>query len=379
MEEFCRGCEQKLPIDTWLELPNMPKRAQFFPDKKELKDDKGMNFALKQCPYCGLIQAIGEPVFYYKDVIRAAGVSDEMFSYRKKQFQSWVAHYKLSGKKILEIGCGKGFFMRAMEQTGVIVYGLEHNKDAVNAGNEEGRKIIRGFIENEQYQIPGAPYDGFYCIQFLEHIPKPANFLRGIANNLVDGGIGILEVPNFEKALEKAEYAEFIQDHLLYFTKNSLCNLLERNGFEVLYSESIMQDIILSLIVRKRVPYSAKEFKDTLDKRKLSMRRFLEIRVKQKKKIAVWGASHISLTEISLLDMKDKISCILDSAEFKQNKYAPVTHIPILSPTYLEKGEIQTVIIMAGVYSQEVKKIMERDYPQIEGVIWAQGEFVYEV
>ena len=67
--------------------------------------------------------------------------------------------------------------------------------------------------------------------------------------------------------------------------------------------------------------------------------------------------------------MADKIEYVVDSAKFKQEKYTPATHIPIAAPERLAKNEVQMVIIMAAGYSQEVKQIMEREYPQIESVI----------
>ena len=45
---------------------------------------------------------------------------------------------------------------------------------------------------------------------------------------------------------------------------------------------------------------------------------------------------------------------VVDSAPFKQNRYTPATHIPIISPSELYSEEIDCVIIMAASYSDEV-------------------------
>lgn len=369
MRIICRGCKGKMPDQVLLTYKNMPKSAQFFPDETEVKAEKGVNITLYQCPYCGLIQAVGEPVPYYRDVIRATGVSEEMRVFREKQYQKWVEDYHLNGKKVIEIGCGVGEYMAMMETTGTQVSGIEHLSDSVEKGRKQGHHIIKYFVEDENARIPGAPYDGFYCMNFLEHIPEPGTFLKGIAANLADGAVGLIEVPNFNMMLEKALYSEFIQDHLSYFTKETLCGLLEQNGFEVISCENIWYGYILSAVVRKRKLIDVSRFLESHDKLKTQMDEFLQEQKGAGKKVAVWGAGHQALANLALLNMADKIEFVIDSANFKQDKYTPATHIPIVAPERLTRNEVQMVIIMAAGYSHEVKQIMKKKYPQVESVI----------
>ncbi len=365
----CRGCGHILPEQFLLQYPNMPKSAQFFPDGKEVKTEQGVDIILKQCLFCGLIQAVGNPVSYYRDVIRATGVSDEMGKFREGQYRKWVTKFHLTGKKIIEIGCGKGEYMSYMEKTGAMVYGLEHLQDSVNKGRAEGHEIFQGFLENEEYQIPLAPYDGFYIMNFLEHIPNPGDFLRGIINNLGDGAVGIVEVPNFDMMLKKSLYSEFIQDHLSYFTEDTVRNLLERNGFQVLNCESIWHDYILSVTVKKRLFAQVEGFIRKQEDLKEEIRMFLDQQKKNGKRVAAWGAGHQALANLSLLDMAEDIEYVIDSADFKQNRYTPATHIPIVAPDRLLSGEVQVVIIMAAGFSQEIKQIMNEKFPKVDKVI----------
>lgn len=365
----CRGCRSKIPENILIKYSNMPKSAQFFPLKEEIDLEKGVDIVLLQCPYCGLVQTSGTPVPYYRDVIRAIGVSEEMKKFRKKQFESWVKKYNLGGKSVIEIGCGRGEYMQLMEMTGVKVAGLEHLNDSVQQGNKEGHCIFKGFVENEEYSIPEAPYNAFYTMNFLEHIPEPGTFLCGIAANLTPEAVGIVEVPNLDMILEKSLYSEFIQDHLTYFTKNTLCHILEQNGFEVIQCENIWYGYILSAEVKKRTLISTEGFKDKQKKIKNQIDKYLEEKKQEGKKVAVWGAGHQALANLSQLNMTGSIEYVIDSAVFKQNKYTPATHIPVVSPKTLKNGMVQAVIIMAASYSEEIKRIMEEEYPEIEAVI----------
>ena len=53
----------------------------------------------------------------------------------------------------------------------------------------------------------------------------------------------------------------------------------------------------------------------------------------------------------------DDITFIVDSADFKQGKYSPVMHTPIVSPDTLEDSNVDIVIVMVpGLYPDEVVK-----------------------
>ena len=60
--------------------------------------------------------------------------------------------------------------------------------------------------------------------------------------------------------------------------------------------------------------------------------------------------------------MGDKIKYVVDSAPFKQRKFTPATHIPIVSPDKLISDPVDAIIVMAGSYSDEVVKIVRKEY-----------------
>ena len=78
--------------------------------------------------------------------------------------------------------------------------------------------------------------------------------------------------------------------------------------------------------------------------------------------VAVWGAGHQALAIISLMNLSDKIKYVVDSAPFKQNKFTPATHIPIVSPEQLITEPVDAIIVMAASYSSEVVKIIQQNF-----------------
>ena len=277
----CRVCAQEIAGAPLLEYHNMPKSAQFFPAPSEADTERGVDLRLFVCPYCGMMQLDGEPVPYYREVIRATRVSPEMRAFRVRQFREWIERYQLHGKRIIEIGCGGGEFLSMMEEAGADAEGIEFSEELVRQARAEGLRVHRQFLEEGAEEISGAPYDAFYILSFLEHNPNPCAYLRRIAQNLTEDAVGIVEVPDVDMILREHLYSEFIQDHLLYFTEDTLRRTLEHCGFEVLACTSIWHGYVLSAEVRRRRAPNVSDFLTQQEKVRRSVDVFLsEMEVK---------------------------------------------------------------------------------------------------
>jgi len=338
----------------------MPSVAQYFPDKENLNEDNGIDLIICQCIGCKLVQLNNKPVPYYKEVIRASGVSEEMKEFRLKQFAGIIEKYKLKGKKIIEVGCGGGEYLSIMNELNPNSYGIEYSEKLVEDCIKKGLKVSRNFIENTDDKIENNPFDAFFMLNSLEHLPNINTTLIGIYNNLNDNAIGVVEVPNFDMMLKNNLFSEFTRDHLFYFTKDTLKRTLELNGFEVISCDVVWHDYIISAIVKKRERLSLYHFYEIKEKIKNEINNYID--KYGNKNVAIWGAGHQALALISMTEISDKIKYVIDSAEFKQNKYTPASHIPIVSPEKLDSEPVQAIIIMAASYSDEVSRIIKEKY-----------------
>jgi len=372
IKNTCRVCQQDLFEEPLLIYNNMPKSAQFLPDGNQVKTEKGMDIKVFQCAGCGLVQLNNAPVFYYKEVIRAAAVSQEMHEFRTIQFNAWINKYSLQEKKILEVGCGAGEYISMIPNRGVYVCGIEENQDSVDKCLNQGFDVEKGFIDNEKKILKNAPFDAFFMLNFLEHLVDPNATLKGIWSNLSDDAVGLVEVPNFDMILRQNLFAEFISDHLYYFTKDTFISTLNRNGFDVLECSEIWHDYSISAVVRKRKKTDLSSFYQA--QQQLAYEIDLFLKKFSKDSVVIWGAGHQALAVMALTGLKGKIKYVVDSAEFKQNKYTPATHIPIVSPEMIKETSIEAVIVMAGSYSGEVVEIIFKEYGQTIKVAILEGE-----
>lgn len=358
--EICRVCGAWLYEQPLLSFCNMPGAAQYLPDAATIATDKGQDLDVCQCSGCGLVQLNSPPVAYYREVIRAAAVSLEMKAFRTEQFSRFLARYGLRKKKVLEIGCGRGEFLTLMQECGADAHGLEYGPDAVAACTDRGLKVLCGFPENGTAKLLNAPFDAFFMLNVLEHLPNIPDVLSGIHANLAEGAIGLIEVPNFDMIVENRLFSEFIGDHLYYFTRETLAATLTQNGFELEDCTSVWHNYILSATVRKRKPLDLSDFIRMQKTVTRDLHQFIA-RFDQER-VAVWGAGHQAFAVLSLAQLSGRIRYVIDSAPFKQGHFTPATHIPIVSPAVLDTDPVDAVIVMAGSYSSEVATIIREKH-----------------
>jgi 2-polyprenyl-3-methyl-5-hydroxy-6-metoxy-1,4-benzoquinol methylase len=356
----CRVCGRPFFKEPLLRYEDMPRAAQHFPDEASLGAERGVNLTVCQCSGCGLVQLSEPPVPYFKDVIRAAAVSEPVKAFKREQFSRLIEKYGLQGKKVIEIGCGKGEFLSLWKSLGVQAHGLEHAETSVKHCLENGLSVFQGYVDAVEFQIPNGPFDAFALLMFLEHMPDANASLRGIHNNLAEDAVGLIEVPNFDMVVRNNVFSEFIADHLLYFTRETLQLTLQLNGFEILECSELRDDYVLSVIVRKRRSLDLLAFHAAQDSVRKEIEAFID-RFPQRS-VAIWGAGHQALTMISLTGIADKIRYVVDSAPFKQGKFTPASHLPIVSPDTLKLSPVSALIIMAASYSDEVADIVRQRY-----------------
>jgi len=252
-----------------------------------------------------------------------------------------------------------------MQQCGAPVCGMEYGEEAAGICRRAGFDLWQEFFTTGDEMHPRSGFDGFYVLNFLEHIPDLPAFLAGIRRNLCDGAAGLVEVPNFDMILANSMLTEFSTEHIYYFTAATLRNLLENHGFEVISCRSIWHDYILSAEVKKRsVPdlSGCAALKDRITRQ-------LGYFIAENGPAAFWGAGHQALTALALSGMtREKVPFVVDSSPEKQGRFTYATHIPIVAPEALYRGAVNAVVICCGGYSSEVLEIISTRFSGIQAV-----------
>jgi glycosyltransferase involved in cell wall biosynthesis/ubiquinone/menaquinone biosynthesis C-methylase UbiE len=143
--------------------------------------------------------------------------------------------------KLLDIGCGFGYFLKAAEADGWACEGLEISPEAIeHARGRLGLKIYGRPLS--EMGLPSESYDAVTMWGVLDVLPDPAAALKEIERILSPGGILFVRVNNFAYHRGAFRFASKVIPRFLRvspavihsygFGRTSLASILSRNGFE---------------------------------------------------------------------------------------------------------------------------------------------------
>ena len=352
--QYCRLCKSDINRPALLSMSPFPMAAQYYPDKVEFERDRGITLKEYRCSCCDLLQLCCDPVSYYKEVITAASFSAEARAARLKEISLFSNRFGLHGKSIIEIGSGKGGIVDIMTEAGFNAVGLEFSAESIKYARDQKCNMIEGYLDDLD-ESHDSKYDAFISLNYIEHQPDTKSFINSLARITTEDAVGYITAPNVNYLLKTNTLYEFVADHLVYFTEDTMRRAFESNGFDVIESEIINDENDIAITVKKRKFTNISGIGD-VDELVESLRNFVEHFRINKKKLAVWGAGHRTLALLSIATISD-IAFIVDSADFKQGKYSPVMHSKIVSPETLEESDVDAVIVMVpGLYPDEVVK-----------------------
>ncbi len=100
---------------------------------------------------------------------------------------NWINHLApLSGKRVLDVGCGGGILAESMYFKGAEVTGIDLGDKALNVAKlhqlESGAQVDYRLIAVEKLaeEMP-ASFDVVTCMEMLEHVPEPASVVAACA------------------------------------------------------------------------------------------------------------------------------------------------------------------------------------------------------
>lgn len=140
--------------------------------------------------------------------------------------------------RILDVGCGFGFFLSAAMDDGWRAYGTEVSQSAFHYLEKleipDGQMFMGDVAD---MGLEEGSFDVVTMFEVIEHLPDPSRVLREICSLLRKDGLLYLTTPNYD-SLNRYLLGDFwsiIQphEHLFYFTVGSLGRLLRRVGYEV--------------------------------------------------------------------------------------------------------------------------------------------------
>jgi len=100
------------------------------------------------------------------------------------------------GDRILDVGCGGGYFLRIANALGAVAEGVEPHGKAVERAREQGLTVFHGALEDFATTFPEKRFDVITANHVVEHVPNPVDVLSVMKSLLAPGGFTWISVPN---------------------------------------------------------------------------------------------------------------------------------------------------------------------------------------
>lgn len=135
--------------------------------------------------------------------------------------------------KLIDVGCGIGYFLEEAKKRGWEVYGTEFTDEAIEICSKKGIKMNKGVLNPNNYT--SQEFDVITSFEVIEHINNPQEELAHFYEILRKGGLVYCTTPNFNSLLRyrlKEKYNVLCYpEHLSYYTPKTLKYVFEKEGF----------------------------------------------------------------------------------------------------------------------------------------------------
>ena len=204
---------------------------------------------ISRCARCGLVFATPRatrdeiwsrysPGYFWDEYLPSHGVIEGTFDLATfdavhAPMLRLISQHAVPGR-MLEVGTGAGFFLKAAERAGWNVAGIEVSNEAVVFARERlGLDVQQGSAEELTH--PAASFELAVLFEVIEHLLDPLRALRSVWSAVKPGGRVLLSTPNFNALARRILGRQWAvlspAEHLYYFTDTSLARLLTRAGF----------------------------------------------------------------------------------------------------------------------------------------------------
>jgi len=353
-----------------------------------LRDDRASALAVPRadirlvlCDGCGLVYndrfdpAVMTYVEGYENSLHHSGV---FRAYADELARRLVDRYGLRDKDVIELGCGRGDFLRQLcTLGGNRGLGLDpsYPGDELTEPDGDGVRILRrSYADAPQ----GLPVDLVCCRHVLEHIQHPLDLL-GVVRERLEGRpdtVVCFEVPNALFTLESGGIWDVIYEHCSYFTPAALTEAFVRAGLRPDHVESGYGGQFLTIegraakdagrageaagAVRDELRATVERFSAEVSATMAGWREELAAWGRDGRDVVIWGAGSKGVSFLNMLGAGDEVvGRAVDLNPAKHGMHIAGTGQLIVAPEALAEAPPAVVIVMNPLYRDEIAGTLE--------------------
>ena len=357
-----------IPIHSCI-LLDTPQAARALP-RRDLE--------LAHCEACGFVfnRVFDTAVMQYSEGFEESQHFSETFSGFARRLAGEVARTcEISGKTVVEIGCGKGEFLvelcRLGQARGV---GIDpgYRADPGRTSPDVDVSFIVDFFSDRYRQQLDA--DVILCRHTLEHIHEPQALIELIRRSIGNKhGVWVMfETPDARRVLQEGAFWDIYYEHCSYFSAGAHARLFRAAGFDV--TGLSLQYDGQYIIQYARPSDGPTQPGPGLEDDLRSMHALVDVFPAQVQKlqaywkgrlrsardagrtVALWGGGSKGVAFLTTLGVTDEVSAVVDINPYKQGKFMPGSGPPVVAPEQLAGYSPDLVVVMNPIYLEEVER-----------------------
>jgi hypothetical protein len=359
-----------VPVNSVLNIASRDEALQF---------PRG-NISLGFCRHCGFISnTVFDPdlVRYSSDCEESQGYSPTFNAFAKNLASELVEKYDLHHKKIIEIGCGKGEFLRLICSLGQN-WGIGFDPAYVpGRGDDQANERLTFVKDYYTAKYANCHGDIICCRMTLEHIFDTSELINMVRHSIGDRKtIVFFQVPNATRILRECAFEDIYYEHCSYFSMGSLARLFRKSGFDLLDLRTAFDDQYILIeakpasrqtsvklpceddmqLLEDYVSIFEKNYPNILE----CWNNLLKNLGKDGKRIVIWGSGSKGVSFLTTLSNSNHIEYAVDINPFRQGTFMAGTGQAVVSPKFLETYQPDAVIIMNSVYREEIQHDLKK-------------------
>lgn len=262
-------------------------------------------------------------------------------------------------QELIEVGCGKGYFLEHLRRQGFSVIGFDPTYEGSNP------HVVKSYFE----PTIGLSADGIVLRHVLEHVSNPVAFLQSIRDANGGGGRVYIEVPCLDWIVVNRAWFDIFYEHVNYFRLADFYRMfgsvLEAGhvfGGQYLY---VVADLATlrqpRLECDDRFSFPA-DFLSSVDRFAQKIR---DGKLKRGRPVVVWGgASKGVIFSLFMQRRGVEIDFVIDINPAKQGRFLAGTGYPVSSPQdVLEHLPTEAfVLVMNGNYLPEIQEMTSNKF-----------------
>ena len=330
------------------------------------------------CEQCGFIYNTAfdrSRVRYSSECEESQGYSPTFNAFADKLARDLVDKYGLYKKRIIEIGCGKGQFLKLICALGQNS-GIGFDPAYIPGRGDLDRPAEKIEFVKDYYSEKYAGHQGDFicCRMTLEHIPDTAVMVETVRRSIGEGPdtIVFFQVPDVTRIMQDCAFEDIYYEHCSYFSPGSLARLFRRSEFDVIDLQREYENQYICLEARPAdrpqviehplyenvvaladlVAGFEKRYPSVLDRWQTRLGQLKQ----QSQKVVIWGSGSKGVAFLNAIGDSAAIDYVVDIHPFRQQTFMAGTGQQIVAPLFLKDYRPDIVIIMNAIYREEIQQ-----------------------